>query len=195
MNSAPIYVDSDDNKLKIIPGGDGATTEVDVVDVSSTQTLTGKSLTAPIIANAEQYDAVVSGGSAITVLTSHAGRTIALDTAAGTTATLPVATGSGRVYRFLVTLLATSNSHVVKVPDANHTIAGTVVMVDTDTAGTVTAFATASDSDTVTLNRSTTGSVIKGEWLEFRDIAANLFVVSGVLANTGNGATPFSATV
>lgn len=39
--SAPIYVDSDDNILKIIPAGSG-TTEVQVIDASSTQTLTGK---------------------------------------------------------------------------------------------------------------------------------------------------------
>lgn len=50
-NSAPIYVDSDDNKLKMIPAGSG-TTEVEVVDVSSTQTLTNKTLTAPTISGA-----------------------------------------------------------------------------------------------------------------------------------------------
>jgi len=46
--SAPIYVDSDDNKLKMIPAGSG-TTEVDIADVSSTQTFTNKTLTAPTI--------------------------------------------------------------------------------------------------------------------------------------------------
>lgn len=39
--SAPIYVDSDDNKLKFIPAGSG-TTEVEVIDASSTQTLSNK---------------------------------------------------------------------------------------------------------------------------------------------------------
>ncbi len=38
--TAPIYVDSDDNILKIIPAGSG-TTEVQVLDASSTQTITG----------------------------------------------------------------------------------------------------------------------------------------------------------
>lgn len=50
-NSAPIYVDSDDNKLKMIPAGFG-TTEVEVVDASSTQTLTNKTLTSPTITGA-----------------------------------------------------------------------------------------------------------------------------------------------
>ena len=46
--SAPIYVDSDDNILKMIPAGSG-TTEVQVADVSSTQTFTNKTLTSPVI--------------------------------------------------------------------------------------------------------------------------------------------------
>lgn len=47
-NSAPIYVDSDDNILKMIPAGSG-TTEVQIVDASSAQTLTSKTLTSPVI--------------------------------------------------------------------------------------------------------------------------------------------------
>jgi hypothetical protein len=46
--AAPIYVDSDDNKLKFVPAGSG-TTEIEVVDASSTQTLTNKTLTAPTL--------------------------------------------------------------------------------------------------------------------------------------------------
>lgn len=41
--TAPIYVDSDDNKLKFIPAGSG-TTEVEIIDASSAQTLTNKSV-------------------------------------------------------------------------------------------------------------------------------------------------------
>lgn len=47
-NAAPIYVDSDDNKLKMIPAGSG-TTEVEVIDASTSQTLTNKTLTSPIL--------------------------------------------------------------------------------------------------------------------------------------------------
>lgn len=39
--AAPIYVDSDDNILKMIPGGEGSSTEVQVIDASTTQTITG----------------------------------------------------------------------------------------------------------------------------------------------------------
>jgi hypothetical protein len=41
-NAAPIYVDSDDsNKVKLIPGGEGSTTEVEILDATTTQTITG----------------------------------------------------------------------------------------------------------------------------------------------------------
>ena len=46
--SAPIYVDSDDNIVKVIPAGTGST-EVQIVDASSAQTLTNKTLTSPTI--------------------------------------------------------------------------------------------------------------------------------------------------
>lgn len=47
-NNAPIYVDSDDNILKMIPAGSGST-EVQILDASSTQTLTNKTFTTPTI--------------------------------------------------------------------------------------------------------------------------------------------------
>jgi len=125
----------------------------------------------------------------------HSDKIICLDTATGSVCTLPAASGTGSVFRFVVSVLATSNSHVVKVANASDTIAGIVEMVDTDTAGTTTAFATAATSDTITLNRSTTGSVTIGEWLELIDVKANVWAVRGQLSNTASGATPFSATV
>jgi len=61
--SAPIYVDSDDNILKMIPAGSG-TTEVQVIDASSTQTLTNKTLTSPTITGATEGDFKVLAASA-----------------------------------------------------------------------------------------------------------------------------------
>lgn len=46
-NASPIYVDSDDSILKFIPAASG-TTEVQLVDASSAQTLTNKTLTSPV---------------------------------------------------------------------------------------------------------------------------------------------------
>jgi hypothetical protein len=125
----------------------------------------------------------------------HGDRTMLFNKAAGVTVTMPKATGSGLRYRFLVKSLATSNSYIVKVGNTTDIIQGSVLVSDTDTAGTATAFSAAADSDTITLNRGTTGSVTIGEWLVLEDIASGVYAVNGILSNTGNGATPFTAAV
>lgn len=139
---------------------------------------------------------LVAAGATLSVTEAlHDGKIILLDTLAGSTCTLPASTGSGAVFHFKVKALATSNSHIIKVANASDVMAGLISVVDTDTAGTITGYATAASSDTITLNRSTTGSVTLGEWVECVDILTNTWAVRGVLSNTSSSATPFSATV
>lgn len=146
-------------------------------------------------------DKMIAGGSTLTLTAAlHSGRIIKLDTAAGTTATLPAATGTGDIYRFLVTVIATSNSHVIKVANATDFFVGAIWGVSDDPAtvkgwiaansGTV-----ATNSDTVTLNRTTTGSVTVGEWIEVEDVATATFAIRGLITQTGTEATPFTAGV
>jgi hypothetical protein len=142
-------------------------------------------------------NAVVAAGStkALTVA-EHAGKTINLDTATGSVVTLPAATGSGAKFRFRVSVLATSNSHIIQVANANDTMAGLVLGSRVDSGNAVLGFAAAASSDTITLNRTTTGSVSLGEWVEVEDIASTLWLVRGILSATGAAfATPFSAAV
>lgn len=140
--------------------------------------------------------ATTAAGSALTVTQAlHDGRTILLDTAAGSTCTLPAASGSGACFRFLISTVATSNSHVIKVANASDTMVGQVLAISDDAGNTVKPFFASGTDDTITLNRTTTGSTRKGEWIEVIDIATNLWVVNGVTAATGTEATPFSATV
>lgn len=143
------------------------------------------------------YRPSVAAGSALTLTeAAHAGKIILLDTATGSTATLPPATGSGAPYTFVVSTLATSNSHIVKVANANDTIQGGIVSRDDTSDNAVSFFAVAGTDDTITLNRTTTGSVVKGERFTLIDIAANVYqVVDALIANSGIPATPFSATV
>lgn len=119
---------------------------------------------------------------------------VKLDTLGGSVVTLPAASGSGVSYRFIVTVKATSNSHIIKVANAADSMCGIIYSRD-DTSDNAVAFAATTGDDTVTLNRTTTGSVSVGEWLEVEDIAANLWHVRGFISNTGTPATPFSATV
>ena len=76
--SAPIYIDSDDDILKTIPAGTG-TTEVQIVDASSAQTLTNKTLTAPVLGAATGTSLAVTGAI----------------TSSGATAGIGYATGAG----------------------------------------------------------------------------------------------------
>lgn len=121
---------------------------------------------------------------------------IRLDTLTGSVVTLPPALGSLTRFDFVVSVLATSNSHIVKVANATDVMRGIIMGTRTDVGNAVLGFAAGATDDTVTLNRTTTGSVQLGEWLEFIDIAAGVWHVRGMLAATGAAfATPFSATV
>lgn len=168
-------------------------THVDDLASSGESLWANNNATAVRVASAS---APVAAGSSLTLTAAlHSGKVIQLDTAAGSTVTLPAASGSMARYRFYVSVLATTNSHIVKVANASDTMIGGIVIADTDSSGAASSFMAASTSDTITLNRSTTGSVSLGEYIEIIDIAANKFLVSGLLSGTGAVATPFSATV
>lgn len=80
--SAPIYVDSDDNILKMIPAGSG-TTEVQIIDASSVQTLTNKNFTSPVNTYASDLAVTVSTQFALLTKGSAGAYTIAAPGAAG----------------------------------------------------------------------------------------------------------------
>lgn len=124
---------------------------------------------------------------------SHQGATLVLNRAAGTTVTLPAATGSGFKYTFVVGTTVTSNSDIIKVANSSDVMTGVAINA-ADGGDTAVMFETAAASDTITLNGTTTGGV-KGDRVEVEDIAANLYYVRVVGSATGTEATPFSATV
>lgn len=140
---------------------------------------------------------LVAGGSATTLtVADHEGKTILLDTLAGTTITLPAATGSGAKFRFVVSVVNTSNSHVIEVADATDIMYGNIIANSTgDTPDLAQPWPTAADSDTITLNGTTTGGLAIGDWIEVEDIKANAWAVTGVVTASGTEATPFSAAV
>ena len=145
-------------------------------------------------APASGMDIVAAGGTLAMTAEAHHNRIIALDTAAGSVATLPASTGSGAVYKFLVTVTATTNSHVIKVANASDEMRGYVIQ-DSDTATAPNTWWAADNDDTITLNRSTTGLAAQGEYFEIVDAVLNHFFVRGYSQASGTEATPFSATV
>jgi len=93
-------------------------------------------------------------------------------------------------------VLATSNSHIVKVANASDTMEGIIFGTRVDSGNAVLGFAAGATADTITLNRTTTGSVSLGEEFEVECVADNKWQVRGTLSATGAAfATPFSATV
>jgi hypothetical protein len=163
-----------------------------VYDASSART---KSTTAASIVAYAAGPALVAGGATLTMTAaSHAGKTIALDTAAGSIITLPTSSGGGAVYKFLVTVTATSNSHIIKVGNTTDEFRGFVVQ-DASEATAPNIWWAADNDDTITLNRTTTGLAAQGEYFEIVDAVAGHFYVRGYSQANGTEATPFSATV
>jgi hypothetical protein len=146
------------------------------------------------------FSTMENAGATKTLGAADNSKVVAFDQAAGSVVTLPAATGSGARYRFYVKTLATSNSHIVYCNLANggggsDVFEGLIPGSRIDSGNAVLGFAAASTSNTITLNRTTTGSVSLGEWLEVEDVATNVWQVKGFLSATGAAfATPFSHT-
>ena len=69
---------------------------------------------------------------------------------------------------------------------------GTILMNDTDTDGaTMLGYSAAAANDFINLNGTTTGGVA-GSWVQIFAIAANKYMVNGLVMGTGSVATPFA---
>lgn len=169
-----------------------------IVDVSD-GTSGGKKITRAeaeiALRNAATASRLVAAGGTLTLTqATHDQRTICLDTAAGSVVTLPASSASGAIYRFVVTVTATSNSHVIKVANATDEFRGFIIQ-DSDTATAPNIWWAADNDDTITLNRSTTGLAAQGEYIEIIDALSGHYMVRGYSQASGTEATPFSATV
>ena len=129
----------------------------------------------------------------------HAGRILLMGEVGGdasATFTLPAATGTGAEFKFIVSVVNTSN-YVIQVT-GNDTIDGSVVVTNDSTDGgtaSLISWPTVAASDTITLNGTTTGGVNIGDYILLTDIATDQYSVSGLLNASGSEATPFSAAV
>ena len=147
---------------------------------------------------------------ALTVAT-HAGKIVHNDAAGAVTYTLPAlnATADGASSGpssdidnlnnlgstfTIVNSITKTGDLVVQVANANDIMTGSATIVATDTSDNMEGFVTASTSDTITLNGSTTGGVTHAT-ITCTAISSTKWSVSVVTAGTGNLATPFSAAV
>lgn len=134
----------------------------------------------------------ITGATATITAAAHAGHTIVSDLAATQTLTLPAATGSGNRYKFVVNTTKTGDL-VIQVANSTDIMKGTALLF-ADGGDTTLGFATAADTDTVTLDGTTTGG-IAGAMVELTDIKSGVWHVQVVSDASGTEATPFSAAV
>lgn len=121
----------------------------------------------------------------------HAGTVVNVNNTTGFIITLPASSGGGDVYELFYIATIGSGSGVVRVANSTDIMQG-VVHLTTDIAGT--SLPTASTTDTITMNGTTTGGV-KGTWLRFKDASSGIWRLEGGIVCTSTEATPFSAAV
>jgi len=123
---------------------------------------------------------------------AHDNKIVVLSKVDGQAVTLPAATGSGGKLHFIIGLTITSVGTTIKVT-GNDTMKGLALGLDGDGAP-ANAWAAAADSDTITLDGSTTGGLV-GDEVTLVDIATDIWAVQVRIQQSGVEATPFSATV
>lgn len=154
---------------------------------------TNQVLTNPII-NAGPL-AVTGNTTLSAALYDH--RPFIFNNAAGGTVTLPPASGSGAMFYIFIGTTLTSGTFKVQVANATDYLRGAAYTVGSAQASFLTANTgtVATESDTITFNRTTTGLGTIGDYIECVDIAPNVWSVECEYASSGVAATPFSAAV
>ena len=182
--------DAPNTILDIFLSGDGSTGNVGVATLSPLTTLhVDGSFSTGLV--------TIAATDSITAI-EHAGRINLLGEVGGNalvTLTLPLATGTGNIYKFVVSVINTSN-YIIKVVNAAHTMQGQIMITDNDT-DVPNVFHTGASADTITLNGTTTGGGMIGDYIELIDIATNRWAVNGMVTCPAGSddATMFSATV
>lgn len=127
------------------------------------------------------------------ITAAQSGTTIVLSKAAGVTATLPAATGSGNTYTFVIGTTATSAAYKILAASTSDLLFG---FVTGENAGTAKCFAGALASTYNSLQMPFAGTQpsggFQGDWFTFRDVAANNWHVSGCYQAGTTPTTPFS---
>ena len=154
---------------------------------------------------------VVDADSSVSLtVADHAGRIVHNDAAGAVTYTLPATNansdsavaGPGADFNNLNNVGATieifssitkTGDLVVQVANATDVMIGSAVFID-DSSDNVVGFETASTSDTITLNGSTTGGVTFSK-IVCTVLASGKWKVDVISGCTGTPATPFSAAV
>jgi len=122
---------------------------------------------------------------------SYHGRILLMSRALGIAIKLPRANGSGCMLQFTVGIVPTTTPFIVISTSPSTDIYAGSLSVNLD-ASTAESFKTASTSNTITINGTTTGGVTIGDTIFLDDIQAGVWMVTGAMIGSGSIATPFS---
>ena len=154
-----------------------------VVDITASTTLNP-------VAHAGRILAIGGTLAANVVLTLPAINVTANPTTSGPGQDPSTANNEGVTYTIWVpTTIATSSLKIGT--NGTDKFVGSVISVDTDTSGAVVGFTAASSNDFINLNGGTTGGVA-GTWIQIVAIAADKYMVTGVVIGSSTVATPFA---
>jgi hypothetical protein len=113
------------------------------------------------------------------------GRLLNCQLAAGQAFVLPASTGKKGRFRLYVGITYTGSTTI-------HTAGSDIMQGNANVGGTTSGnFNTASNTNTITYNGSTTGGVV-GTYVELEDVAKGVWSVRGNIVGSGTAATPFS---
>ena len=127
------------------------------------------------------------------VLTLPAVNVTANPTTSGPGQDPSTANNQGVAYTIWVpSTIGTSSLKIGVTSGSSDLFVGSVISVDSDTSGAVVGFsANGSSNDFINFNGTTTGGVA-GTWVPIFAIAANKYMVTGVVVGSGTVATPFA---
>lgn len=174
-----------------LDGSTSGTTTIKAPAVAGSAIITLPSVTGTLALSSGT--APVAVGASLALTTASAGGTFLLNTAAGSTLTLPAASGSGAVYRAIVTTTTTSNAHKILPASVADFLQGKAV--GSTSAGATLQFhgnAAASHSIQMPFAGTQPSGGLAGDVFEFRDIAAGLWEVIGNYQSGTTATTPFS---
>jgi hypothetical protein len=151
------------------------------------------------VTSSTTLDPIAHGGRVVSVGGSLAA-TITLTLPSINTTANPITSGPGQdpstsnnlgvTYTIWVpTTISTSTLKIAT--DGTDKYVGDLLGVDTDSSNALAMYTAASTNDNINLNGGTTGGVA-GTWIQIFAIAANKYMVRGVVNGSGTVATPFA---
>ena len=152
-----------------------------------------------VITSSTTLDPVSHGGRIISVGGSLAANVVltlpTIDTSSNPTTSGPgqdPSTTNNQGVTYTIWVPTTISTSSLKIgTDGTDKYVGSVISVDTDSSGAVVGFTAGASNDFINLNGTTTGGVA-GTWIQIVAIAANKYMVTGVVVGSGTVATPFA---